>query len=107
MADGACNYRFAGPAMRTHWKRFRWNVKHILDFKNLNPHTEPRKKKIGLAAFEAQPKAYQDFWPSLVDIPVRYARLCPIKAGKVQFAIGMMFCISFVANAVLAGILLL
>ena len=107
MTDGACNYHFTGAAMKPYWKRVRWNVNHILDFKNVNPHTEPNKKKIGLASFEAHPKAYKDIWASLVDIPVRYARLCPMKAGRVHFATITMLGISIVANAVLAGILLL
>ena len=105
MSEGACNYRFSGPAMKPHWNRVKWNAKHILDFKNLNPHTKELKKiKIGLTTYERYPKAHEDLWASMVDIPVRYARLCPTKAGRVQFALGIILSISLVVNAVLAGV---
>ena len=106
--DGACNYRFGGPAMRDHWNRVKWNVKHILDFKSTNPHTKESKKiKTGLVTTERGLHAYEDLFASLVNIPVGYAKLCPNRAGKVQFAIGTMLCISLVVNAILTGVLAL
>lgn len=93
MTEGACNYRFAGPAMKPHWARVKWNVKHILDFKTTNPHTTERKLR-----------AQEDLIPSLLNIPVRYAKLCPTKAGKVQFTLGLILLVSLVVNMVLAGL---
>lgn len=87
--DGACNYRFGGPAMKHHRERAKWNVKHILDFKNLNPHIKEEKK------------AYQDLLPGLINVPVGYAMLCPNRAGKVQAAILSVCTLSILTNVVL------
>ena len=96
MADGACNSFFGGPAMKDHWERTKWNLKNILDFKSTNPHNKQQERK-----------AYQDLLPSLVNIPIGYARRCPERAGKMQFATGTGFLISIVVNISLAVVILL
>jgi hypothetical protein len=90
VTDGACNYRFGGPAMRDHWRRVKWNANHILDLKSTNPHIKEEQK------------AYQDMWASLVNIPVGYAKLCPARAGKVHFTTMVIGSISLVLNTALA-----
>ena len=96
MSDGACNYCFGGPAMKPHRDRLKWNIDNILDFRSINPHNK-----------QGDRKAYQDLFPSVVNIPIGYARLCPEKAGKVQFIIGLGFLISAVVNIGLAVVLCL
>lgn len=92
MSDGACNAFFGGPAMKPHRDRVKWNVKHIIDFKTPNPHIKEEKK------------AYQDLWPSIRNIPVGYARLCPQKAGRVSFWSMGILGISIISNLVLLTI---
>lgn len=87
MSEGACNRYFGGPAMKPHWDRLKWNFRNILDVKSLNPHNK-----------HAEKQAYQDVFPSVVNIPIGYARLCPTKAGTTQLMIGIGFLLSAVAN---------
>ncbi len=72
-AESACSWTFTGPAMEPHWKRVKWNFRHLLNFKKTNPyHTKPRT-------------AASDLGHSLVNITTEYARACPYRAGHILF----------------------
>ncbi len=108
MTDGACNWFYGGPAMKQHTDRLKWNLKHILDFKHYNPHTkELRTKKVGIVSIEVGPKAYQDLWTSLKNVHVSYARLCPRRAGTVNFWTNIILVKSIVGTVVLAILLII
>lgn len=71
--ESGCNAFGGGPLMEVHWKRLGWNVKHLLDFKNGNPHHVKHRK------------AYSDLFHAMVNISVEFCRACPYRAGHFMF----------------------
>jgi hypothetical protein len=66
--------------MEKHWARIGWNLKHLLDFKTLNPYALQEE---GLMNNERT--AIQDIGHSLVNLPVEFCRACPYIAGHIWF----------------------
>jgi len=87
--EDGCNIFGGGPAMKVHWQRLWWDIKHLVwDFKNTNPYIDKKRK------------AYQDIQHAPVNVSVEYCRVCPYRAGHYLFWSNMAWIFIVVSGAI-------
>lgn len=82
-----CRWFANGPMMKTHWTRLWWDVRHIFDFKTLNPHHE-QKPRI----------AIHDITHAFTNIPVEWCEACYYRAGHMLMYVTMLLVLSLGIN---------